>query len=54
MEDPRNIRHVIDCTLGVKAMERIGDHACSIARNIIYSVTGKDVRHANIATLSAG
>jgi phosphate transport system protein len=51
MEDPRNIRWVIDATLGVKAMERIGDHACSIARNIIYSVTGKDVRHASIANL---
>jgi len=54
MEDPRNIRWVIDATLGIKAMERIGDHACSIARNIIYSVTGKDVRHANTANLVGG
>ena len=54
MEDPRNIRLVIDATLGVKAMERIGDHACSIARNLIYSVTGKDVRHVNVASLDAG
>jgi phosphate transport system protein len=52
MEDPRNIRFVIDATLGIKAMERIGDHACSIARNLIYSVTGKDVRHVNVATLA--
>lgn len=52
MEDPRNIRWVIDATLGVKAMERVGDHACSIARNIIYSVTGKDVRHVNVASLT--
>ena len=54
MEDPRNIRWVIDATLGFKAMERIGDHACSIARNIIYSVTGKDVRHASTANLAGG
>jgi phosphate transport system protein len=54
MEDPRNIRWVIDATLGIKAMERIGDHACSIARNIIYSVTGKDVRHVNMANLQFG
>ena len=53
MEDPRNIRWVIDATLGIKSMERIGDHACSIARNIIYSVTGKDVRHANLSALGA-
>ena len=32
-------------------MERVGDHACSIARNLIFSVTGKDVRHVNIANL---
>ena len=51
MEDPRNIRWVMDATLGIKAMERIGDHACSIARNLIYSVTGKDVRHVNVASL---
>ncbi|MCB1802807.1 MAG: phosphate signaling complex protein PhoU [Gammaproteobacteria bacterium] len=51
MEDPRNIRWVIEATLGIKAMERVADHACSIARNIIYSVTGKDVRHANLNIL---
>ncbi len=54
MEDPRNIRWVIEATLGIKAMERVGDHACSIARNIIYSVTGKDVRHVNVASLAPG
>jgi phosphate transport system protein len=54
MEDPRNMRWVIDATLGIKAMERVGDHACSIARNIIYSATGKDVRHVNMANLAVG
>ena len=53
MEDPRNIRYVIDATLGIKAMERIGDHACSIARNLIFSVTGKDVRHVHTASLGS-
>ena len=52
MEDPRNIRWVIDATLGIRSMERVGDHACSIARNLIYSVTGRDVRHVNAASLS--
>lgn len=52
MEDPRNIRWVIDATLGIKAMERIGDHACSIARNLIFSITGKDVRHVHVSSLS--
>ena len=53
IEDPRNIRWVIDATLGIKAMERVGDHACSIARNVIYSVTGRDVRHVNVASLGS-
>ena len=30
------------------SMERVADHAGSIARNIIYSVTGEDVRHVNL------
>jgi phosphate transport system protein len=51
MEDPRNIRWVIDATIGVKSMERVADHASSIARNIIYSITGKDVRHVNLVNL---
>ncbi|MDJ0739134.1 MAG: phosphate signaling complex protein PhoU [Gammaproteobacteria bacterium] len=54
MEDPRNIRWVIEATLGVKTMERVADHAFSIARNLIYSVTGKDVRHVNVMSLEAG
>lgn len=51
MEDSRNIRWVIEATLGIKAMERVADHACSIARNLIYTVTGRDVRHVNVAVL---
>ena len=54
MEDPRNIGWVIDSTLGVKTMERVADHACSIARNIVFSVTGKDVRHVNAVNLQSG
>lgn len=54
MEDQRNIRLVIDASLATKAMERIGDHACSIARNVVYSVTGKDVRHVHVASFDVG
>jgi len=54
MEDPRNMRWVVDATLGLKSMERVGDHACSIARNVVFSVTGKDVRHVHVASLQAG
>lgn len=53
LEDPRNIRWVIDATLGIKAMERIGAHACSISRNLVFSVTGKDVRHVHPVSVQA-
>jgi len=51
MEDPRNSRWIIDATLGIRVMERIGDHACRITRNLIFSVAGKDVRHVHVANL---
>lgn len=45
MEDPRNMRWIIDATLALKAMERVGDHAISIAKNLIFATSGKDVRY---------
>ncbi len=45
MEDSRNMGHAINSTLVIKALERIGDHATSIAEQTIYQVKGKDVRH---------
>ena len=31
LEDPRNIRWVIDALFAIKAVERVGDHAAAIA-----------------------
>jgi phosphate transport system protein len=45
LEDPRTISASIDFVFVAKAIERVGDHAKNVAEQVIYIVTGRDVRH---------
>ncbi len=45
IEDPRTIHRAILITQISKNLERISDHAESIADMVVYMVTGKSVRH---------
>ena len=51
MQDPRTIQWVIDASSALKGLERIADHAISIAMNLIFACSGKDVRHTNALNL---
>lgn len=54
MEDPRNIKVMMDALIALKALERVGAHAANIAENVILYITGKDVRYIKAEHLSEG
>lgn len=43
--DPRMIERALELILIARNLERIGDHATNIAEDVIFAITGKDVRH---------
>lgn len=48
MEDTRNISRCMSVMWILRALERVGDHACNIAENVIFMVKGEDVRHTPV------
>ena len=51
MEDPRTISNALDIIFSVKSLERIGDHCKNIAKDVIFVVGGRDVRHLKLDQL---
>ena len=48
MEDPRTISTALDVIFIAKSVERIGDHAKNVAKDVIYIAKGRDVRHLGL------
>lgn len=46
LEDARNVGHVVNITLVIKSLERIGQLAVNLAEYVVYLVSGLDVRAA--------
>ena len=51
MEDPRTISNALEIIFSVKSLERIGDHCKNIAKDVIFVVGGRDVRHIGLESL---
>jgi phosphate transport system protein len=45
MEDQRYLKATIDTVLALKGLERIGDHAKNVAEQVLFMLSGEDVRH---------
>ncbi|MGA0369654.1 MAG: phosphate signaling complex protein PhoU [Kiritimatiellia bacterium] len=44
-QHPEDVSTYLDIFLAAKDLERIADHACNIAEDVIYLITGEIVRH---------
>jgi phosphate transport system protein len=44
-DDPERVRAYLDVLLITRSLERIADHATNIAEDVIFWVSGADVRH---------
>ena len=45
MADARRVGQAVDVVLGLRSLDRIGGHAMSISKQIIFMVSGASVRH---------
>ncbi|KAA3627158.1 MAG: phosphate transport system regulatory protein PhoU, partial [Proteobacteria bacterium] len=53
LEDPRRVGNAVEVVLGLRSLDRIGGHAKSIGRQVIFMVKGVNVRHQSVESLAA-
>lgn len=47
MTNPSRVEQALDLILIARNLERLGDHATNIAEDVIFAVTGQDIRHGS-------
>ncbi|MEN9722958.1 MAG: hypothetical protein RJB38_944 [Pseudomonadota bacterium] len=45
--DSTSVQRALDLILIARNLERLGDHATNIAEDVIYALTGRDIRHGH-------
>lgn len=53
MEDPRSIGQAVSAIWILRAIERIGDHTRNIGEQVVYLVSGEDMRHRETDEINA-
>lgn len=48
MEEPHNVKNMLQVNWCARALERIADHAVNICEEVIFLVKGSDVRHLSL------
>ncbi len=46
-KNPNNVEQALDLILIARNLERLGDHATNIAEDVIFAMTGQDIRHGS-------
>lgn len=54
MSDPQSIERALNLILIARNLERVGDHATNIAEDVIFAITGDDIRHGGKKKFPAG
>ena len=49
--DPGSLKSCMDQIWALRSLDRVGDHACNVAEQVVYLVTAVDIRHVDEATL---
>lgn len=49
-KNPTNIEPALDLILIARNLERLGDHATNIAEDVIFAVSGDDIRHGGTSS----